>query len=118
MIFWVSEVLSFTFEPIYLPAIRRGCIAQVRIGAALRINGFSAPGIVVIPKRRCGSLSLNYCTSQRSAAVHRLYCGLKAIEQVFGIARGRDMARGSRVLVRSGSGTSSDAAEVMRFRCC
>ena len=28
--------------------------------------------IVVIPKRRCGSLSLNYCTSQRSAAAHRL----------------------------------------------
>ncbi|MCK4458739.1 MAG: hypothetical protein KAU52_03325, partial [Methanosarcinales archaeon] len=54
-------------------AIRRGYIAQVRIGAAFWIDGFSAPDIIVIPKRRCDLLPLNYCTSQRSAAVHRLH---------------------------------------------
>ena len=53
-------------------SIRRGYIAQVRICAALWINGFSAPDIIVIPKRRCDLLLRNYCTSQRSAAAHRL----------------------------------------------
>jgi hypothetical protein len=43
---------------------------------------------------------------------------LKAIEQVPEIARGRDLAQGSRVLMRSGSGASANAAEEMRFHCC
>ncbi|KAF5414654.1 MAG: hypothetical protein C5S48_07945 [Candidatus Methanogaster sp.] len=43
--------------------------------------------------------------------------GLKAIERVLGIARG-DMAQGLRVLMRSGSGTSMNAAGMVRFHCC
>jgi len=40
--------------------------------------------------------------------------GLAAIGQVPGITWGEGMAQGSRVLMRSGSGTSTNAAEVMR----
>ena len=71
-------------------------------------------------KQECPKIEFNQMRTDLTYQLRRTgYTGsLKAIEQVLGIARGRDMAHGSRVLMRSGSGTSVNAAEVMRSNCC